>query len=165
MEYFYIVCSLASLVAFIGYIVDRFVLNENRNLTYVLIGCFVVLTVGFWLWFYLAPQNSVRSSIENRLYEIKNYRPFKNAIGESTVEGRFEANGNRGTIFFPSFFEPPKIFLKRPENYSGYSGVEPPEIYKITTDSFSYYYSSSSQNGDWIYRARGKLLEPSDGKP
>ncbi len=160
MEYFYIIASLASLLAFIGYIADRFIQDQNRNLSYILIGTFVILTIIFWAWFYFAPSNYVRGIIENRIYEVKSYYPKTNTIGESSVEGKFEAAGHQGTVFLPSFSEPPNIFIKRPDNYdNSWYDREPLRIDKITTDSFRYSYSSSSQSGEWIFRARGTLLK------
>lgn len=162
MEYFYVAGSLASLLAFMGYIIDRFTSGQNRNITYTLISAFIFLSVIFWTWFYLAPNNTVREIIKDRIYDVKSFQPNLDPIGISTVEATFEAKRYGGTIFFPSFTIAPEIFIKRPEEYGNSWNSESKEaltITQITSDSFNYSYSSPAQDGEWVFRARGKLLK------
>ncbi len=158
MEYFYIASSLASLIAFIGYVIDRFIENEKKGVTYSLIGAFVLLTVIFWLWFYLIPSNIVRNTIENRTYAIGIFSNNELANEVSIVEGTFETRQWEGTVFLPPFQEPPTVILKRPEGYAKYISGSPPKV-EPTTDSFAYKIDSSDEQGTWVYRARGKLLK------
>jgi len=159
MEYFYIASSLASLIAFFGYVFDRFIENEKKGVTYSLIGVFVFLTFIFWLWFYINPNNIVRNTIENRTYAISTFSNNELANELSIVEGKFEARQWEGTVFLPPFQEPPIIVLKRPNGYEKYRSDSSPKVVP-TTDSFTYKISSSSELGTWVYRARGKLLKP-----
>ncbi len=158
MDYFYLSCSLASLVAFAGYIVDRFIEHENKGVTYSLIGSFVMLTIFFWVWFYLSPSNIVRNTIEDRIYAISVFTNNGKSNDIAIVEGTFETSQWEGTIFLPPFAEPPIVILKRPEDYSGFFSGTPPGVI-TTTDSFSYKMTDSGEQGSWVYRARGELLK------
>ncbi|EHK2863174.1 hypothetical protein J7G17_001880 [Vibrio parahaemolyticus] len=163
MEYFYITCSVASLVALLGYIRDKIATDQDHGFAYRLIGLFVFGTAIFWTWFYFAPENVVINKIEERFYSVQNFKNINEAAPLSVVEGKFNAYSfnEEVVVFLPSFAEPPRIFVKRADNIDSFvdPSPDPIEIFNITTDSFSYRAHGSDQHGDWIYRARGKLLE------
>lgn len=158
MEYFYIASSIASLIAFVGYLIDRILYKENMWITRILIGAFMILVLGFWTWFYLAPSNPVREKIAERSLIVESYGIDNNERREQTdiVEGMFEATSNSGRIFLPPFQEPPDITLFRfqSEKYNGIYGL--PEIVDVTADYFDY--NSLNRQGKYVFRARGKLL-------
>ena len=163
MDYFYIMCSVASVVALLGYIRDKFVNEKEHSFAYKLLGIFVLVTLVFWVWFYFAPQNSIKSKIEHRIYSIQHFTPANGDINISTVEGKFDAYSwnEEVVVFIPSFVEPPVIYVKRLDVSGNFQdpSSQPLKIFNITTDSFSYSGEGSDQHGQWVYRARGKLLK------
>ncbi|TMP73753.1 hypothetical protein CWB75_13115 [Pseudoalteromonas sp. S1608] len=119
-----------------------------------------MLTVCFWGWFYFSPTNTVKQTISERTnIKVVNFKPIEKHTGLSTVEGKFEVRDFYETVvLIPSFVEPPKLFISRPEDTPNYLSSYPLNVFDITTDSFKYDTSSSDMQGTWIYRARGKLL-------
>ena len=158
-EYFYIACSLASLVAFVGYVIE--LRKSRKDLANKLIGSFLTLTLIFWLWFYLFPENPVKEKIESKTHKVIKFKPYVNGSGEGLVEGTFEISTGYGdgVVFIPSFVEPPTIYIMRSDDEHTYLDSSPIQPINITTDSFSYEIYSSQKMGKWLYKARGKLLE------
>ena len=156
MEYFYIICSLASLFCFIAYVADQ-LKGERRRRTYLLLSFFVITTLIFWLWFYYAPSNPVREKIAIRSSLVGSYQNSR-GVDVYVDEGEFTATNNGGRHLFGEVFEnPPQVSLVRANTSHGMS-EEPPELTEIDKDYFEYRYNDSSQGGRWKFRARGKLL-------
>lgn len=152
MEYFYVACSTASLIAFVGYVFDRN--GRFSPSTRVLVSTFVLLTLAFWIWFYFAPTNVVREAIDVRTVRVAS---FTDGVSRSdTAEGVLTIGGmsSGATVLLPPFSDAPTVTLMRKDHPDSRA----PEIVEITPDKFTVRINNSDLNGEWIWRARGKLL-------
>jgi hypothetical protein len=158
LDYLYIACGLASLVAFIGFVIDLWMRGADSWQINFVVGSFVTLTGAFWLWFYFSPKNAVRTAIEDRRFSIKSYTDGEKQV--DVVEGTVEIGLTVGatSVLLPPFVAPPAITLARPDGRS-HDGPVPHVV--STNDRFTIKINDSGSSGLWIWRARGVLLRPS----
>jgi len=157
MKYFYIFGNICSILSFLAAIL---VLPENTEILisaqwFILL--LILLTILFWLFFYLKPQNPIANIIDSRINFTGEYSDTQNQT-QDIIEGVFDVNtSNWGTrVMLPPFEDKPNIRIL----YCTYGdGGDTPLIEEVTADYFKVKINSSTQTGTWKWRARGKLLK------
>jgi len=156
MEYFFIAGNVASLMALGGFLLQLTHRVPDNKITWWTLAISVVLTILFWIYFYFAPRNKVKKTIQARLsfagmYVSSSQDPIE------VYEGQFNlSNFVTLTVPIPPFESNPSVTLYP----IGKAQANPPNISKITLDSFEVHAMTSGQFGDWKFRVRGKQLLP-----
>ena len=156
MEYFFIAGNVASLMALVGFLLQLSHLVPDNKVTYWTLVASVILTVLFWLYFYLAPRNRVKKAVQDRLsfgglYISSSNDPIEVYEGEFTL-----SHFGVQTIPIPPFETNPTVTIF----HVGQVKADPPSVSKITLDSFEVSPTTSSQWCVWRFRARGRQLLP-----
>jgi hypothetical protein len=154
MEYFFIAGNVASLAALVGFLLQVGHILPDNNVTQVTLAFSVLLTAAFWLFFYFAPTNRVKKTVQNRLDFAGSYVDSSNSPVE-VFEGEFTLF-DFGTLHVPvPPFEAPPIVTIYP---IGRVRARPPSISAVTLDSFAVSAMDSGQWCTWRFRARGRQL-------
>ncbi len=157
MKYFFIFGNICSILGFVAAIYQMSGKSNLSATSKTLMLILVVLSIIFWLFFYLKPQNRIANYIETQTDFSGKYTDSQNQTMD-IVEGEFEVNTmNWGTsVDLPPFEEQPIVRIlycidRDTKNY--------PKIVEVTEDYFKVQIGSSTQTGKWKWRARGKLLQ------
>lgn len=156
MKYFYIFGNICSIF---GFIIAIIAFPENPKISdtaKLAILASILITIFFWIYFYLKPLNRLAAFIEARTDFSGKYQDSKNQI-QDIIEGDFDVDcQNWGALVtLPPFESPPLISIL----YSHKGKGDVPKIVDITNDNFTVRINSSTQEGTWRWRARGKLLQ------
>jgi hypothetical protein len=157
VEYFFIAGNVASVAAFIGFILQIGHLTPDSNIFRYTLGIGIILLLIFWIYFYLLPSNRVRKAIRDRIDFAGSYVDSSDLRIEVYEDDFVLPNGRFDPIIvpLPPFEDQPIVTLYRAGPVS-HSAV--PRIERITLDSFEVSASSSDAWGVWRFRARGRQL-------
>lgn len=152
MDYLYIASAIASLLSFIAFLISAIKPKLLPKQAVLYLAIFACITVAFWAWFYFMPTNPVRQRIWERTIAVRLYKDSSTGVG--IAEGEFDVKDvGEQTIVLPPFESPPAITLYREK------GGDPPQINQVSADAFTILTTWSGQEGQWSFRARGKLLD------
>jgi hypothetical protein len=156
VEYFFIAGNVASLAAFIGFILQvSHAIPDSDTFKYTLwLGIFLLAV--FWIFFYLLPSNRVRKAILDRVDFSGSYIDSEN-IRIEVYEGEFVIPNHFNTVIvpLPPFEELPTVTLFRAAQLED---SRTPNIERVTLDSFDVRADSSKSWGVWRFRARGRQM-------
>ena len=164
MTFFIWICSIASLLGFIGFITVQIKGNHSTGRTSKKVGTifaflFLGATLVSWGWFYFFPLNPVAERIDERITA----KYYKNKDGDLVKYERIrlDVKMGRDTVFFSDpYAEPPQVVLGKVRSFFDLGSPRTkPSLKDITTLSFDYECSSSSLEGTWESRTYGKILE------
>lgn len=155
MSYFYIFGNLCSILGFLGLILQSLGSFNNSVIAKWLIFGILILTIIFWIIFYLIPLNPLVKIINSRI-DFSGVYLDSHTIQHDIVEGEFDLSDWCVHVPLPPFEDKPIIRI--------FSGSRKhdfplPEIFDITEDSFIAKANRDSAFGKWRYRAKGKLLK------
>jgi hypothetical protein len=156
MEYFFIAGNVASLAALVGFLLQIGHVLPDNHVTQVTLALSVLLTAAFWLFFYFAPTNRVKKTVQDRLNFAGSYVDSSNVPVE-VFEGEFSLF-DFGVLSVPI---PPFETLPIVTIYPiGRVNARPPSVSAVTLDSFAVSAMDSGQWCTWRFRARGRQLLP-----
>ena len=156
MQYFFILGNVASIAAFLGFLMQLEGANTSVIFRYVVLGL-AIATAGFWIYFYLSPENKVSATIKNRLNYSGRYLDSKERQVD-VYEGQFEARDFKPIeVAIPPFEDAPRVTIFRKD---GKRTSHPPTVVEITSDVVRFSVASSDAFGLYGFRARGKTLSP-----
>jgi hypothetical protein len=156
MQYFFIFGNVASIAALIGFIMQLGGTDTGVIFRYVTLGTAIV-TVLFWIYFYLSPANTISTTIKSRLNYSGRYRD-SNERQVDVYEGQFEARDfSTIEVAIPPFEDAPVVTVFRKD---GKSNRHPATVAEITSDVVRFSVTSSDGFGIYGFRARGKTLSP-----
>ena len=160
MEYFFIAGNVASLVSLMGLLLQVSHILSDNSVARITLGICVLLTLGFWLFFYFVPANRVKKTVRDRLDFAGSYRDSSNDRVELFESEFILCNFSTLTVPLPPFETEPivTIFSVEPVN------AERPSVSNTTLDSFEVRATSTSQWRTWKFRARGRQLLPIVGR-
>jgi hypothetical protein len=154
MEYFFIAGNVASLAALVGFLLQVSHLMPDNIVTRVTLALGVLLTAAFWVYFYFAPTNRVKKTVQDRLDFAGSY--VDSSRGRVDIfEGEF-ALSDFGTVSLPI---PPFESIPVVTFYPiGNAAATTPSVSKVTSDLLEVSATTSKQWSTWRYRARGRML-------
>ena len=153
MKNFFILGNICSIFGFISSLYIG--INGPNDIIRWVILPFCIVTIGFWVYFYWKPQNSIAETIDSRINFSGKYYDSNDAIYDIR-EGYFDTTQGEMSIQLPPFEEPPEISIVSCDPHAS----SKPHVTNVSKDDFTVHIMNWSSNYDkWKWRARGRLLK------
>ena len=148
------------MAALAGFVAQALHIRSDQSVAHFAFGAFAIVTIAFWIYFYVAPRNRVRKAVRDSLDYAGTYLNSSNDQID-VYENEF-APSSFGVkrVSLPPFETVPTVTIFA----VGETDSLPPEIVEVMLEAFDVRAQNTNQFRTWRFRARGLRLRRMDGE-